>query len=230
MSSLSTDDPPGRPQGVFVKLPSVDVIDLLAASRFSFAIVDLEHSGLTEADALRLVRHGYAIGFPAIVRIPALDRGLINRLLEQGARGIQLSTVRTVDEARELVRATRYHPDGARSISLGNVVAGYGAEGLREYVSAAKANQPLAIVQIETAETVDPLPDILATGVDIAFIGMADLAVSLGFDAERLQARVEEIAEAAAAAGVVLGAANCSHSDVQWAADHADLGLLRGAL
>src|SRR4051794_22254149 len=129
--SVTGSHPSARAEGVFVKMASVEVLDLLSSSRFDFAIADFEHSGLTEGDVLRLVRHGHTSGFPVVVRIPTLDRGLINRLLEQGAAGIQLSTVRTVGEARELVATTRYHPAGTRSVSLGHVAAGYGAQDLR---------------------------------------------------------------------------------------------------
>src|SRR5581483_7919663 len=43
--------------GTFVKLPSLDVIELCEAAGFDFVVVDLEHSTLTESDAITLVRH-----------------------------------------------------------------------------------------------------------------------------------------------------------------------------
>src|SRR5919202_2784783 len=82
----------GRLVGTFVKLPALESIELCAAE-LDFAVVDLEHSQLSEADALRLVRHAYALGFPAVARIPEVDRGLVNRLLEAGAGGVHLSSV-----------------------------------------------------------------------------------------------------------------------------------------
>src|SRR5919202_6548591 len=77
-------------KGTFVKLPAVEVIEILA-SQLDFAVVDLEHSQLTDGDCLRLVRHGYLLGFPLLVRLPEVDRALINRVLEAGAGGIPLS-------------------------------------------------------------------------------------------------------------------------------------------
>jgi 4-hydroxy-2-oxoheptanedioate aldolase len=87
-----------RVRGIFLKLPATDVVDLAADAGFDFVVVDLEHSQLADVDAFRLVRHAYAIGFPALVRIATLDRGLVNRLLEAGAAGIHLSTVRRADD------------------------------------------------------------------------------------------------------------------------------------
>jgi 4-hydroxy-2-oxoheptanedioate aldolase len=63
-----------RARGVFVKLASTEVIDLAAAAGFQFAVVDLEHSQLSEGDARALVRHGRASRFPTLVRVPEPDR------------------------------------------------------------------------------------------------------------------------------------------------------------
>ena len=97
-----------------MKLPSVEVIEVVAAA-LDFAVVDLEHSQLSEADALRLVHHAWALGFPALVRIHELDRALVNRALEAGAAGIQLSSVRSAAEVRVLRDACLYAPLGTRS-------------------------------------------------------------------------------------------------------------------
>src|SRR5919201_4733951 len=83
LSSLRERLREGRLVGTFVKLPALESIEIVAAE-LDFAVVDLEHSQLDEGDALRLVRHARALGFPAVVRIPELDRGLVNRLLEAG--------------------------------------------------------------------------------------------------------------------------------------------------
>jgi 4-hydroxy-2-oxoheptanedioate aldolase len=216
-------------RGVFVKLAATEVIDLVAGSPLDFAVVDLEHSQLAERDALRLVRHAHALGLPAIVRLASLDRGLVNRLLEAGASGIQLSSVTRADEVRELRAACRYAPDGNRSISLSHALAGYGATSLAEYL-AAQREAPLVVAQIETAATDDPLDEILAAGADVAFIGMTDLSVDLGLDSARVQARVAEIADAAARSGVALGGFGLERPDLRYTLVSSDLALLRSAL
>lgn len=219
-----------RPRGLFIKLPSTEVIDMVAASGFQFAVVDLEHSQLSEAQARALVRHARAIGIPALVRIPTLDRGVINRLLEAGAAGIQLSTVRTAAEVERLRAFMRYAPDGSRSISLAHPQADYGATPLGDYLCAESENPPLAVVQVETAETDDPLEAILAARPDVVFVGTTDLAVDLGLDDSRLKARVAEIAAAAATASVPLGAFGVEDERVQYRLAASDISLLRAAL
>src|SRR5919198_2881094 len=223
MSSLRAELEARRVVGTFVKLPALESVEI-AAAELDFVVVDLEHSQLSEADVLRLVRHAWALDFPAMVRLHELDRALVNRLLEAGAAGIQLSSVRAIAEVEALRAACLYAPDGTRSISLAHPLARYGATPLRDYL--AEQEPPLVVAQIETATTDDPLEKILAAGADVAFVGVTDLTVDLGLDADRVEARIAEIAAAADAAGVVLGGFG---ADARWryAVASSDLALLR---
>jgi 4-hydroxy-2-oxoheptanedioate aldolase len=225
LSSLRAALGERRLAGTFLKLPALEVVEI-AAAQLDFAVIDLEHSQLSDSEALRLVRHAWALGFPAVVRLHELDRGLVNRLLEAGAAGIQLSSVRRAAEVEALRAASLYAPGGTRSISLAHPLARYGATPLRDYL--AEEQPPLVVAQIETAETDDPLDTILGAGVDVAFVGVTDLSVDLGLDVERVEARVAEIAAAADAAGVVLGGFG---GDERWryAVASSDLALLREA-
>jgi 2-keto-3-deoxy-L-rhamnonate aldolase RhmA len=191
-----------RTAGTFVKLPALEVIEIVAET-LDFAVVDLEHSQLGEAEALALVRHARALDFPALVRLHELDRALVNRALEAGAAGIQLSSVRSAAEVRALRSAALYAPRGSRSISLAHRGARFGRTPLADYLGGLA--DPLLVVQIETAETDDPLETIAAAGADVVFVGVTDLTVELGLDRERTAARVDEIAAAAASARVALG-------------------------
>jgi 4-hydroxy-2-oxoheptanedioate aldolase len=219
-----------RVRGVFVKLPTTEVIDLVAGTGFDFAVVDLEHSQLADVEAFRLLRHGHVLGFPVLARIATAERGLVNRLLEAGAAGIHLSTVRRAAQVRELRAACRYAPAGTRSISLTHPAGRYGALSLADYLVDQDARSPLVVAQIETGATDDPLEEILAAGPDVLFIGPTDLSVDLGLDEERVRTRIDEIAEAAERAGVPLGAFGLDDSRVRYDAVSTDLGLLRRAM
>jgi len=209
--------------GTFVKLPALESIDLCAAS-LDFCVVDHEHSQLSEADVLRLVRHGAALGFPCVVRIPEVDRGLVNRLLEAGAAGIQLSSARRVAEVRALRDAALYAPDGKRSISLAHPSARYGATALRDYL--AGVDRPLLVAQLETRETDDPLDEICAAGADVVFLGLTDLLVDCGLDDAAARERAAEIADATQRAGVTLGGFG-NEERFRYAVVSSDVALLR---
>jgi 4-hydroxy-2-oxoheptanedioate aldolase len=190
-----------RVVGTFVKLPTVDVVELARSAGFDFVVIDLEHSALSESDAIMLVRHASVLGLPALVRVPRVDAARINRLLENGAAGIQLSMLRTTAQRDALVAATRYAPGGTRSISLAQHSAGFGGDGLAGYLRREADEPPILVGQIETAST-DPL-DRLLTGLDVCFVGTTDLSVDLG-DAPVADA-VARIAAAAQDAGVAFG-------------------------
>jgi len=194
--------------GTFVKLPALESVDLVRSLGFDLAVVDGEHSQLDEGAILSLLRHGAALDLPMLVRTSSRDAGSLNRLIEAGAAGIQLSTLRARAERDALISATRYAPDGTRSVSLAHPAADYSGISLAQYLERSK-EFPLLVGQIETASTVDPLPEVLR-GLDAAFIGTTDLSVDLGrpgmLDDERVTGRVSEIAAAASSAGVALGA------------------------
>ena len=213
-------------KGTFVKLPAVEVIEILAVE-LDFAVVDLEHSQLTEGDCLRLVRHAYVLGFPVLVRIPSVDRGVINRVLEAGAAGVQLSTVLRADEVAAARAAAEYAPRGTRSISLSHPLAKYGGVGLDAYVRAQEA--PLIVAQIETMATDDPLEEILRARPDVAFVGVTDITVDAGLDRARAQERVDEILAAAAAADVASGGFG-DDERFRYAVVSSDVSLLQQAV
>lgn len=212
-------------RSTFVKLASLEVVDLLHGAGVDAVVVDMEHSQLSDSQARNLVRHAAAIGLPAVVRVPWVDSGLVNRLLEAGAAGIQLSSVTKRRQVEELFSACRFPPEGRRSVSLAHPAAGYGRESVADHV-ARTGKGPLVVVQIETAETDDPVPDLVA-GTDVAFVGTTDLAVDLGVpdpDDPAVDEAVANIAEAVRRAGAptVLGG---------WAAGSAgaDRLIARGA-
>lgn len=195
----------GRAVGTFVKLADPDAIELAAAAGFDFAVVDLEHSTLADTDALALVRHAQVCGLPALVRVPAVDAPLVNRLLEAGAAGVQLSMLARLDQAHALAAATRFAPHGRRSVSMANRVAGFGATTVAEFLAREAADPPVLVGQIETVDT-DPVAELIA-GLDVCFVGTTDLGVDLGPDApaDALPTAVAALAGHAEAAAVAFG-------------------------
>jgi 4-hydroxy-2-oxoheptanedioate aldolase len=226
LSSLRGRLQDGRVVGTFVKLPALESLEICAQS-LDFCVVDHEHSQLSESDVLRLVRHAAAIGFAAVVRIPEVDRGLVNRLLEAGAAGIQLSSVRRVAEVRALASAVAYPPEGTRSISLAHPQARYGAVPLREYLGSSEA--PLVVIQLETRKTEDPPVELCRAGADVAFLGLTDLLVDCDLDEGVAAVRAEALAAAVAEAGIALGGFGAEER-FRYSVVSSDVALLREAV
>jgi 4-hydroxy-2-oxoheptanedioate aldolase len=192
--------------GTFVKLPSPDVVELAAAAGLDLVVVDLEHSALSEGQALDLVRVASLLDLPVLVRVDGVDEGQVNRLLEHGATGLVLPMLRSVAGRDALVAASRYAPAGARSVSLSHRSAGFGRAGLVAHLAAEAAQPPVLVGQIES-RTVEPVAEVVA-GLDVAFVGTTDLTVALGIDPADTTAVAAEVAaveSAAAAAGCAFG-------------------------
>jgi 2-keto-3-deoxy-L-rhamnonate aldolase RhmA len=225
--------------GTFVKLGRREVIEILANAGLDFAICDLEHSQITEQETSIMILAGLACGLPVIVRIADFQPGLVNRLLEAGAAGIQLPQVETKEQAAAFRRACKYPPDGTRSMSLAQPAAGYGSQPLTDYMR--RSNQQVLLVgQLESKNIDEPLSGILGE-LDIAFIGSLDLTVDMGvpgkLDDPGVQQRLREIETAARKNNTLLGiyadsptrAAQAAATGYRYIALSSDLGALSGA-
>jgi 4-hydroxy-2-oxoheptanedioate aldolase len=194
--------------GTMVKIADIAVIDMLHSAGYHFVVVDAEHSQLDDESVLRLLRFADVRGIAALLRVSTLDTGFVNRALEAGAAGIQLSNVTSRAQVEALIDATRYAPVGRRSISLGHARADYGRTGVAEYLRRETAQPPILVLQIESPDLRDPLSDIV-DGVDVAFHGPTDMSVALGLngstDHETYRIERDRLTEAARERSVATG-------------------------
>jgi 4-hydroxy-2-oxoheptanedioate aldolase len=151
-----------------------------------------------------------------IVRPAWNDPVRIKRILDIGVDGIMAPMIDTPEAAEELVRATRYPPDGERGVAAGRA-AGYG-QSFVDYVEA-DHRELVTIAQIETPTGVDNAGAIAATdGVDALFVGPADLSASLGvfgeWDAPELAEATASVVEAGATADAPVGTLTVREADV----------------
>jgi 4-hydroxy-2-oxoheptanedioate aldolase len=109
------------------------------------------------------------------VRVPSPSSDLIGWALDAGAVGVVVPRVESVADAAHAEAATRFA--AARGAAPTARAADYGsAEG---YLAAADDHRVL-VVQIETARALEQVGQIAALdGVDVLFLGPADLARSL---------------------------------------------------
>lgn len=189
--------------GTFVKLPRREVVEIVALAGFDFAICDLEHAQITEVEARQVLLAGAACGLPVVVRVAEVERGLVNRLLEAGAAGIQAPRIRGPADVGALRSLVLYPPEGTRSVSLQQPAASYGDTPLLEHLGTAD-RRVLMVGQLETADLEQPLDGWLR-GLDVAFVGAVDLRVAVGFDAAAFAERLGAIEAAAHRCGVTLG-------------------------
>jgi 4-hydroxy-2-oxoheptanedioate aldolase len=181
----------------------------LSRSGLDFIIIDMEHAPF-DVESLRLFLLGMtdkrAIAEKGnlqpnvvpIVRIPATGKEDIlaqaKQVLDVGAFGVMYPSISTRAEAEMAVKATRYpqlkgvadfEPNGLRGRNPSNAVWYWG---VNDYYDKADvwpldgAGELLAVIQIETAEGVENIEEILSVpGVGVVFIGPSDLSADMGY-------------------------------------------------
>jgi 2-keto-3-deoxy-L-rhamnonate aldolase RhmA len=203
-----------------------------------FLFLDMEHSSFDLATVRSLIDACRLESIAPLVRVPSIsDEALIGKVLDFGAAAVMGPMIGLPEDARRLVRATRYPPDGVRG-------AGYGRQtAWREDDASRRDAAPLVVAQIESAAGLSNLDQIASVdGVDVLWVGQRDLSLALGvpgrFDSERFLAAVARVARAATAAGKAAGyvvetaeqAAALAEYGYRCFAVGSDVGLYRGAL
>lgn len=182
---------------------------LAKATGYDWLFIDSEHGTISAHDISQICISALSTGVAPIVRIcaGALDEG--TRALDNGALGIVVPHVDTVEQARELVNAFRYAPVGHRS--TGGPVAQFGyrppkAPELQRSLNA----EILVIPMIETPQAVENADKIAALpGIDALLIGTNDLTLEMGIAGqlghERVKAAYRTVGDACRRHGKVLG-------------------------
>jgi 4-hydroxy-2-oxoheptanedioate aldolase len=194
-------------------IPDAFVAEVMAQIGWDSLTIDLQHGLHDYRSAVATLQALHGRGPTPLVRVPWNEPGIIGKVLDAGAWGIICPMINTADEAKALVDACLYAPDGARS--NGPVRAGfYGTES--PYQGIANANV-LVLPQIETAEAVENLEAILdVKGISGAYVGPSDLGLSMGLppildrQEPELLAIYERVIAATRARGQVAGIQNAT--------------------
>jgi 2-dehydro-3-deoxyglucarate aldolase len=192
--------------GTMVTLASAASAEVLASLGFDWLFIDGEHGPL-EARELTEILQAVSHKTACIVRVPEAAEVPIKKVLDLGAHGIIVPQVNTPEQAANVVRWSRYAPEGARGVGLARA-HGYG-QSFREYLST--ANREIAvIVQAEHVRAVENIEAIVRVpGVDAVLFGPYDLSASLGkmgeVDHPDVVAAIGRVTEVCRAAGMPLG-------------------------
>jgi len=192
---------------MLVEIRQPSVMDLLANAGLDFVLIDSEHGPFSIGTIADLSRAGRSAGVTPIVRIPELTYSHITQPLDAGAQGIMLPRVTGPEQIAFCLECMKYMPQGRRGVVLARGHTGFRAGPLTETL-AAMNRETFLVVQIETAEAVSRLEELLAVpGVDAALVGPTDLSVALGvpgqMDHPTLVAAIERAVAACEAHGVV---------------------------
>lgn len=165
--------------GLWLGLANSYTAELLAGAGFDWLLIDAEHSPNDLRSILEQLQALAPYPVSPIVRPPWPDSVRIKQILDLGVQTILAPMVDTVEQAKQVVAATRYPPQGIRGVGSPLARASQ-FNRTKDYLQT--ANQEMCVlIQIETVTGVKNLDEILQVeGVDGIFIGPADLSASMG--------------------------------------------------
>jgi 2-keto-3-deoxy-L-rhamnonate aldolase RhmA len=154
--------------------------------------IDQEHSCVSHEQMELLLMACRATGLDAFARVPPTDYATVMRPMETGCSGVMVAQIRSVDQVVQALQWAKYPPLGVRGIYLANFESDYGKRPAADHVDRANRERWFA-VQIETVEALDCVRELAAMdGVDLLFVGPADLSCALGYPGDLLNPRCIE--------------------------------------
>ncbi len=142
--------------------------------------LDIEHAFSSTEQITMAALAARANSMDCFVRMPPTGYWQVTQCLESGAGGVMGAQIRDAEHAREFNSWCRFAPQGVRGLNMGGRDAGYTHKPLAKFVEDANRDVFVAI-QIETLGALDEAEQIAAIdGVDLLFIGPADLSLALG--------------------------------------------------
>ncbi|MCF7855370.1 MAG: aldolase [Candidatus Pacebacteria bacterium] len=187
------DTPRMRPSRVLAKLRAGEVAncfklnladvratEIAAMAGFDCLWTGMEHIG----NDLTVIQHqilaAKAHGVDTLCRVPRGSYSDYIRPLELDAAGIMVPHVMGLEDAKNVVRMTRFHPVGRRAADGGNADAAYCQVPFVDYIEQANRER-FVILQIEDPEPLEELEAIAdLPGYDILLFGPGDFSHSIG--------------------------------------------------
>jgi 4-hydroxy-2-oxoheptanedioate aldolase len=205
--------------GTFYKFNNAHLTEMLGLSGFDFIIVDAEHSTFSYSEMQDTVRVANGVGMSAVIRVPSGLEEHILHACDLGAQGVQVPSLRNVDDVRGVVDNMRYYPIGHRGFGLTTRAARYTFCDSQEFLDYSN-NELLCVVMVETAQMLEQLEELCTVPhVDVLFIGPGDLSQVVGKPGQTSCPEVLEIAkritDTGLAHGKTLGMYCATMSDVE---------------
>jgi 4-hydroxy-2-oxoheptanedioate aldolase len=211
--------------GAIISENTPGLVELFGAIGYDFVMIDCEHGAMDLNQVEHMTRAAEVFNITPLVRVPDHSPPTILRTLDRGAQGVIVPHVNTAAQAAAVVQASRYQPEGKRSIGGGrahdyNVGAGRG-----ETTRWVNANV-LVIPMIEDLEAVSNLDAIIEVpGIDVLHVASGDLGQSMGDPGpDAVRAKMREVVSRIYAAGAKAGIGGNSATDTQGVAELLDAG------
>jgi 4-hydroxy-2-oxoheptanedioate aldolase len=182
---------------------------LAAHCRFDGVWVDNEHRAFEARETQSLIAYHHLADIDCMWRPHVTEKGSLYRLLEDGASGLMIPHVSTVERAQQLVQSVKFPPVGDRGLDGSGLDGDFYVNLPASYPQDAN-RETFLVVQIETPLALENVDSIAAVpGVDAVFLGPGDMSLRLGCSPSvsdpRMMDAQKRIAAAARAHGKAWG-------------------------
>ena len=170
------------------------VAEIAAMSGIDCLWIDMEHVPSDYSEVENIIRAAKLYDCDVLTRVAKGSYNDFIRPLEADTTGIMVPHLMSLEEAKQIVYFTKFHPVGRRPIDGGNVDGKFCMVSVADYIKEAN-EQRFIVVQIEDPEPLSELEEICALpGIDMIFFGPADFSQGIGnpteiFNEETLKAR-----------------------------------------
>ncbi len=163
-----------------VNLGNGQVAELAAMAGFDCIWLDREHIAQDWSVLEAQIWAAKAHDTDVMVRVPRGSYSDYVKPLELDASGIIVPHIMSVEDAKNVIKMTRFHPIGKRAIDGGNADGNYSSLDFNQYLQ--QSNQHKCIMlQIEDPEPLEDLEAIAALeGFDVLFFGPGDFSQAIG--------------------------------------------------
>lgn len=168
-------------QGLFItELYTPNIGTILELTGYDFCIFDMEHGSYTIRDIANMIPGFRGLRCQPLVRVPAIRREFFQSAMDLGVAGFMVPMVESPEDVRQCLDFMKYPPEGKRGLSFSCPVTDFQVCDRERYTEKSNDNAVL-VIQIETEKALNNLDSILSVpDIDVAFIGNADLSLSLG--------------------------------------------------
>lgn len=154
--------------------------ELAAMCGFDCIWIDLEHCPSDMSLVEQMVRAAKIYDVDILTRVGRGGYSDLVRPLEADSTGIMVPHLMGLQEAKQIVYYSKFHPIGRRPLDGGNADGAYGLIDVHTYMQTANAER-FTVVQIEDPEPMAELDEICALpGIDMVFFGPADFSQGIG--------------------------------------------------
>ena len=176
-----------------IRFMDPNIVEMLGLLGFDSVWLCNEYKGIDPTVLEHMVRAARAAGMETVARSGATSRDDLVRFLNLGINGLMVPHVQTAEDAQAIVQRAKYPPLGHRELETVNADANFGLMGLPDYLKAAN-DETLIVVQLEDAQAIERADEIASIeGIDVLFIGPADLSLSMGLPGKPDHPKIVEL-------------------------------------